>query len=348
MRKKNKPTILEVAKAANVAASTVSRVLNGGYASASVKARVAEVTEQLGYIPSPTARNLKMGRTGIIGLVVGSTQGAWFHQLLTGVEEELLDKRVSVALCSLALTGTYDTSAVEAWITERRVDGIIMIRATERERPLLDDAKKRGIPIVFIAPDHTIEGSHVVRSRNRKAGREVARHLLDLGHRSIAFVGGPESSQDSRDRLLGLRDVMEEAGVELSPRHISAARNYLPQSGIEYAKKWLTLPRAEAPTAVVLGNDEMALGFMGAVQSKGVKVPGEVSVVGFDNILEGELWWPGLTTSSQPARQMGREACRLLFSEMESDEPVQGSLLELEMELVTRQSTAMPALGALG
>ena len=87
----------------------------------------------------------------------------------------------------------------------------------------------------------------------------------------------------------------------------------------------------------------MALGFMGAVQSKGVKVPVDVSVVGFDNILEGELWWPGLTTSSQPGRRMGREACRLLFSEMESDEPIRGSLLELEMELVTRQSTAIPA-----
>lgn len=343
MRKQHKPTISEVAKAANVAASTVSRVLNGGYASATVKARVEEVTEQLGYIPSPTARNLKMGRTGIIGLVVGSTQGAWFHQLLTGVEEELLDKRVSVALCSLALTGTYDTSAVEAWITERRVDGIIMIRATDRERPLLYEAKKRGVPVVFIAPDHPIEGSHVVRSRNREAGREVARHLLDLGHQTIAFVGGPEASQDSRDRLSGLEEVMAEEGVVLAPEHVSASPNYLPQSGIDYAKKWLTLPRSEAPTAVVLGNDEMALGFMGTVQSQGVKVPDDVSVVGFDNILEGELWWPGLTTSSQPARQMGREACRLLFSEMEGDEPVSGSLLELEMRLVKRQSTAQPA-----
>jgi LacI family transcriptional regulator len=301
------------------------------------------VTEQLGYIPSPTARNLKIGRTGIIGLVVGSTQGAWFHQLLTGVEEELLDKRVSVALCSLALTGTYDASAVEAWITERRVDGIIMIRATERERPLLDEAKRRDLPIVFIAPDHTIEGSHVVRSRNREAGREVARHLLDLGHRTIAFVGGPETSQDSRDRLLGLGDVLTEAGVTLQARHVSASRDYLPRSGIDYAKKWLVLPRGEAPTAVVLGNDEMALGFMGTVQSHGVKVPEDVSVVGFDNILEGELWWPGLTTSSQPARKMGREACRLLFSQMESQLPVQGSLRELEMNLVIRQSTSKAA-----
>jgi DNA-binding LacI/PurR family transcriptional regulator len=87
----------------------------------------------------------------------------------------------------------------------------------------------------------------------------------------------------------------------------------------------------------------MALGFMGTVQSQGVKVPEEVSVVGFDNILEGELWWPGLTTSSQPARKMGREACRLLFSEMESELPVQGSLHELEMNLVIRQSTSKAA-----
>lgn len=217
-----------------------------------------------------------------------------------------------------------------------------MIRATERERPLLDEAKNRGIPIVFIAPDHAIEGSHVVRSRNREAGREVARHLLDLGHRSIAFVGGPETSQDSRDRLSGLRDVMVEDGVELTSEHVSVSPNYLPQSGIEYAKKWLALPRPLAPTAVVLANDEMALGFMGTVQSQGVKVPDDVSIVGFDNILEGELWWPGLTTSSQPAREMGREACRLLFSEIEGDAPPRSRLLELDMKLVTRQSTAAP------
>ncbi len=342
MRKKNKPTIAEVAKAANVAASTVSRVLNGGYASAVVKARVEQVTEELGYIPSPTARNLKMGRTGIIGLVVGSTQGAWFHQLLTGVEVELLDKRVSVALCSLALTGTYDPSAVQTWISERRVDGILMIRATERERPLMAEAKMRGIPMVFITPDHAIEGGSVVRARNRLAGQEVGEHLLTLGHRRIAFVGGPESSVDSRERLLGLREALESADAALDPRHVSASQDYLPRSGIDYAKRWLTLSESERPTAVVLGNDEMALGFMGAVQSQGIKVPDDVSVVGFDNILEGELWWPGLTTSSQPARQMGSEACKLLFSEIENDEPAVGDPLELDMQLVVRQSTGAP------
>ncbi len=345
MRKKNKPTIAEVAKAANVATSTVSRVLNGGYASASVKARVEKVTQELGYIPSPTARNLKMGRTGIIGLVVGTTQGAWFHQLLTGVELELQDKRVSVALCSLSLTDTYDSSAVEAWITERRVDGIIMIRATERERPLINEAKKRGMPLVFITPDYAIndDEEHIVRARNRKAGREVAAHLLDLGHTKLAYVGGPKVSLDSQERLIGIREVMSERGLTLEDRHVSAARNYLPQSGIEYTKIWLTLPPSERPTAVVLGNDEMALGFMGAVQAQGIKIPDDVSVVGFDNIVEGELWWPGLTTSSQPARQMGREACRLLLEEIESDDLEIAPPLELEMELVVRQSTSVPA-----
>jgi len=335
---RDKPTISQVAKAAGVAASTVSRVLNGGYASADVKTRVKKITEQLGYFPSPTARNLKIGRTGIVGLVA-ETQGSWFHELLTGVEEELVEKRVSVALCSLRLTGTYDASTVDAWITERRVDGIIFVRATTKERSLVNLAQKMGLPAVFIAPDHTFRSGYTVRAQNRDAARDVAAHLLNLGHQTIAFAGGPEASLDSRDRLQGLRSEMADRGLSLDESHVSFGENYKPESGVSYAKRWLALPRNKAPTAVVLGNDEMALGFMRTVQAEGVRIPEDVSVVGFDGAPEGALYWPGLTTSAQPARKMGRAACKELFIRIEGQDPAEGASLEMAMELTVREST---------
>ncbi len=333
------PTIAEVARSANVAASTVSRVLNGGYASADVKARVERVMNQLGYTPSPTARNLKMGRSGIIGLVVESTRGYWFTEILQGVEEELSDKRISVTLCSLALSGEYDSSSVQAWISERRIDGIIFCRSSREERALVQKAQDAGLPVVFIAPDDTFRRGHAVRARNRDAGRDVAEHLVGLGHKRVAFAGGPRVSLDSRDRLQGLQDGLLESGLKIDERHVTFADNYRPESGMVYAEKWLSLPRDQAPTAVVTGNDSMALGFMRVVQSRGVKVPEDVSVVGFDGVPEGGLWWPGLTSASQPARQMGREACRAVLDWIETRDTPEGTALEMPMELVVREST---------
>jgi LacI family transcriptional regulator len=314
-------------------------VLNGGYASADVKARVEKITQQLGYIPSPTARNLKMGRTGIVGLIVESTQGSWFTEILQGVEEELSDKRLSVALCSLALTGKYDPSAVEAWISERRSDGMIVVRATKQERPLVKLAQKVSLPQVFIGPDYNFRAGYTVRARNREAGQDVGEHLLQLGHRNIAFAGGPEASLDTRDRLQGLSDALSEAGVPLPERNVTFCRDYRPQSGLTYAEEFLSLATSKAPTAVVLGNDEMALGFMRAVQSRGLRIPDDVSVVGFDGTPEGALWWPGLTSSAQPARKMGRAACREVLSRIADKEQTEGSALEMPMELIVREST---------
>src|SRR5262245_50488768 len=125
---KRKTTIVEVAERARVAFSTVSRVLNGGYASAEVRVRVEQAAKDLGYTPSSIARNLKMGRQGCIGVVVESSQSSWFTQVLGGIEEALEEKTVSALLGSLALRGRYDSSTVSRWITERRVDGLIFAR----------------------------------------------------------------------------------------------------------------------------------------------------------------------------------------------------------------------------
>jgi DNA-binding LacI/PurR family transcriptional regulator len=337
-----KPTIRAVAQRAGVSVSTVSRVLNGGYASAPVKARVHAAVRDLGYVPSTTARSLVTGRTGIIGVVVKSSQGPWFTQILGGIEEQLVSSRQSVLLASLALSGRYDASAVSAWIREHRVDGLIFARYTRRERPLLDGATKAGLPVVLIGPDIATRVGFAIRCENRKAGRLVGQHLLALGHRRIAFAGGPHDSLDTRDRLYGLGQAMKEDGLDLAGADVWFGDSYDPESGIAYAELLLRRDPAERPTAVVLGNDAMALGFMRTVLGHGLRIPKDLSVAGFDGIPDGALYWPGLTTVIQPTRTMGSTACRALLERIADPEQDRPVTVKYDVELAIRESTGAP------
>lgn len=336
---RKRATIAEVAKAAGVAASTVSRVINGGYASAEVRARVEKSIRELRYTPSPTARNLKMGRTGIVGVVVESSQGAWFNQLLGGIEERLVENHASVAVCSLKQHGRYDHTVVRSWVSERRVDALIFARAGRAERALVTAATRMEIPVAFIVPDETFKLGYTFRTLNRPAGEAVAGHLAELGHKNIAFAGGPKDSIDTQDRLQGLRDGLAAHGMTLPDELVRFGPDYTSASGMAYAEEWLSFTKSRAPTAVVLGNDSMALGFMRTVQQNDVRVPHDVSVVGFDGIPEGALWWPGLTTAEQRTREMGAAACESLLKRLE--DPALGECVthEFPTALRIREST---------
>ncbi len=334
-----RPTISTVARSAGVAISTVSRVLNGGYASEAARERVRQVIEQLGYFPSPTARNLSLGRRGTIGVVVETSYGPWFTQLLTGIEEELSERHLSLMLASLALRGRYDATTVSTWIRERRVDGLIFARLFRRERPLLQAAAEADLPFVAIGPDEPISQGHVVRCDNYSAGVLVAEHLAALGHTRVAFAGGPRDSRDTEDRLRGLREGLEARGAQIRTEWVSFCRSYDPEAGEEYAQ--LFLKRRPTVTAVVLGNDALALAFMRALLQRGVIIPRDLSVVGFDGVPEGARMLPALTTVAQPMRLMGREACRRLLGEIDAPGAEQPTTIEYRMELIVRESTGV-------
>lgn len=330
--------IAEVARHAKVSKSTVSRVINGGYASAEVRARVAKVIQKLGYAPWTTARNFSLGRAGCFGLVVFDTQSEWITQILGGIEEELTAKHTSLLVGSLVLRGTYDSSTVSSWIRERRVDGLIFACTGRREKPLIEAARKAHVAIALIAPDESFRGTTVLRSDNIGVGRDIAQHLYELGHRRIAFVGGPEESLDSRERGEGLEIALAAYKIKLP----AASKQFMPRyhidEGVSYAQRWLKLPRGRAPTAVVLANDAMSLGFMRTLQAQGISIPKEVSVVGFDDIPAAGLYWPGLTTVRQEMRIMGSHACRVLMAALDSQK-LDGPAVEFPMKLIVRQST---------
>jgi LacI family transcriptional regulator len=337
---KDKPTIRVVAERAKVAVSTVSRVLNGGYASAAAKGRVQLAIQELGYAPSITAQSLVTGRAGCIGVVASTTQSTWFSQILAGIEEQLADSRQSVLLASLLLNGRYDSSTVAAWISEHRVDGLIFIRYTRREHGLFTAAAAAGLPVVLIGPDIKAPASCIVRCNNVDAGRLVGEHLIGLGHVRVAFAGGPRDSIDTRDRHRGLSQALIDAQLELPDQRVWFGPHYGSEAGVEYAHSFLALPPRARPSAVVMGNDAMALGFMRTVLQQGVKVPDDVSVVGFDGIPEGGLYWPGLTSVLQPVHRMGASGCRALLEVMQNPDLERTADVQYGVELILRESTA--------
>jgi DNA-binding LacI/PurR family transcriptional regulator len=338
--KSKKPTIANVAERAGVAVSTVSRFLNGHYVSAGVRERLSTVIADLGYSRSWTARNLSLGRRGSVGVIVDSSEDPWFVQLLLGVEEELVSRDCSLMLSSLDLLGRYDPARVLDWISGHRVDGLIVAKSQRRDRPILRAAIDAHLPVVAVVPDETATDIPVLQCNNIEAGALVAEHLAGLGHTRIAFAGGPPHSTDSKHRLRGLREGLEARGIRLDAGCVYSCGGWELEAGAAFAETLLGEPLGV--TAVVCANDALALGFLRVAHERGVRVPHDISVVGFDGLPLGALTWPSLTTVAQPMREMGRVAIRRLFDAI--DDPGRIERIQFRMHLLARESTG-PAPG---
>ncbi len=317
-------------------------MLNGGRVSAASRERVHRAVSELGYSPSVAAQSLVTRRVGCVGLVAQSSQSPWFGQILAGIEEALANSRSSVLLTSMMAGQGYDPSVVEQWIRTRRVDGLLIVSYGERDVPLLQAAQAAGLPVALIAPELPEQADLAVRSDNVDAGRLAASHLLELGHRQFAFAGGPRSSADTRNRLRGFEERLAEEGVQLPPEGRWYAQAYGWEGGAAFGREFLSRPRSQWPTAVVAGNDPAALGFIRTLLAAGVSVPGDVSVVGFDGTPDGEQFFPGLTTVSQPTRQMAEHACRGLLGIVGAAAAVERKDREYPVELLVRESTSAP------
>jgi len=331
-----KPTIAVVAAQAGVAVSTVSRFLNGHYVSPEVRARLAQVIETLGYSRSWTARNLSLGRRGSIGVVVDSIEDPWFVQVLLGIEEELASRDSSLMLASLELLGRYDPALVFGWIREHRIDGMILAKTQRRDRPIVHASLQAKLPVVVVAPDERLPDVQVLNCNNVEAGGMIADHLADLGHTRIAFAGGPAHSLDSRHRLRGLREGLARRRLRLDPSLIYSCGGWAIETGTTFARSLLGRPLPM--TAIVFANDALALGFLRVAHERGVRVPQDVSVAGFDGLTLGALSWPSLTTVAQPIRDMGRVACRRLFEAIAA--PGKVEQIQFRMTLLPRESSA--------
>jgi len=280
------------------------------------------------------------------GFVAFDPRNDWAAEILSGAEDEVASRRLSLLVCGLrSRQPEAGEATIRSWFRERRVAGVIFAGPRPREWELMQLARRAGVGVAVVGPNAPFPGCIIMRSDNLSAGWSIARHLHELSHRRVALIGGPPESQDSRERARGLSLGLSAHRIEVVASHSFAVSRYHANEGAQYGDRWLATPRARAPTAVVLANDAMALGFMRRVQAKGVSIPEDVSVIGFDDAPIASQVFPGLTTARQEMRRMGAEASIALAGIFRGDLP-QRLISTFPMPLVVRQSTGPAPSGA--
>lgn len=323
-----------MAAAAGVSVATVSKVINGRYGvAAATLAKVQAVIDELGYESSLVARSLRSLRTNVIGILVADIE-PFSAELLKGAASAIRARGYELIVYSGSGHGK-DRSGWERRYISRLggtlTDGIILVTPTVVDVEVDDTA-----PLVAIDPHTGPSSLPSVHGDNLAGAMTATGHLLGLGHRRIGFLAGRPDLESARQREQGYRDALAAAGIVVDDDLIRVG-DYELESSEEPARQLLTLD--DRPTAVFAANDLSAIQTMRVARSLGLDVPGDVSVVGFDNIPESALVEPPLTTIDQSIQEMGRQAVELLIDLIEgtTDRPQQ---ITLPTRLVVRQSTA--------
>lgn len=334
------PTIEDVAQRAGVSAATVSHVINGTrFVREETRARVVAAMEALGYRPNALARSLRRNTTHTLGVIVPDNSSHFFAEMAHSIEEESWRREYSVMLCNSQGDAEKEAAYIEV-LLQRHVDGVVLVAAGESHEHLHRLVARR-IPVVAIGyaiPELEIDA---VLVGNVHGGLLATQHLLNLGHRHIACITGPAGAIPSLDRVAGYRQALSEGQAELYEPWIVEG-DFSFESGYQAAQRLLALP--ERPTAIFACNDSMAIGAMLAVSEAGLRVPDDLSVVGFDNISIAAYTNPRLTTVEQPHRQMAAVAAALLAERIADwNRPAQRVLVDTT--LIVRSSSAPAPLG---
>jgi LacI family transcriptional regulator len=337
MKKREKYTMKDVARLAGVSTSTVSAVVNQNVpVSPERKERVLRAMAALHYQPDEIARSLKKGRTKAIGVVVPDITNAFYPEVVRGVEEAAFARGYAVFLCDSQEDASRENDHLLA-LFSRRVDGVLL--ACCNDSIAYETTLELHVPCVFMdrLPASKAEGT--VSTDNVEAGSMAARHLLDLGHQRIAMIVGRLSLSPHRDRLEGFRKAMQEANLPIRDEYLVQGDVQI-ESGVDAARQLLRLEAR--PSAVIASNSKLLLGLLQAFDEEKVKVPQQISVVGFDDYAWNKYLSPSITTVAQPTFEMGRQAFGLLLQLMNRDEMTESTSrhLRLGAELRVRQSTA--------
>jgi DNA-binding LacI/PurR family transcriptional regulator len=332
-------TIKDIARIAEVSHSTVSRALrNSPLANAETAATIRRIAQEQGYAVSAAARSLVTKRTHSIGVVVTSIADPFVGEVFIGIEDVTQARGYSLLLANCHADPTRELRAVRL-LREHRVDGIL-VSASRVGALYMRLLAKINVPVVLINNEHPGEFIFSVTIDNVNAARDATRHLVDLGHRRIGYIGNQFGLQADTDRFAGYRQVLEEADIGFQPELVTHG-NGKPEGGMHGMERLLALP--ERPTAVFCYDDMGAIGAMRAAREHGMRVPDDLSIVGLDDLFLASYTDPPLTTIQQPKEYMGRLAAEILLDLLSGGKPQ--SHVTLPGKLIVRQSTA-PAPGA--
>ena len=323
------PTIHDVAREAGASIATVSRALNGGVVSPAARARIERAVAQLGYRRNDVARGLVTGRSGLVGVIVPDLIGPLYAQMARGIEDELEARGMHAMVVTDHREPDAERRAVEM-LRARQVDGLVLIGSSLPEGELR--AAAGDVPLALVqreGPETTIPE---VRLDDAAGVQAVVGHLIALGHRRIAHLSG--TRRDGVERRDAFIAAVRAAGLEPGPVIES---DFSEDGGAAATPALLADPEV---TAVFCGNDRMAVGLLHAAANRGVTVPHDLSVVGFDDLTWARYLTPSLTTVRQPGRELGRDAARLVLA------PPDGGAAKPRLrtpELIVRSSTAPPS-----
>ncbi len=331
-------TIIDVAHEAGVSYSTVSRVINNYvHVKPETREKVLGAMTRLGYVVNQQARSLRGGRSQVVGLLVPDVGNSYVGDVIRGVDAELAANRYDLMLYTTHRQKTKESIYV-ATITRGLADGLLLLLPTNVEG-YMNSLQQQQIPHVLIdyqAVDHKYTST--VQCTNFEGAYEATSYLIDLGHRRIAYIIGLQEMQCSVDRLAGYRTALEDHGIEYDMELVHAGDFFRPE-GYEAARRFLALN--QPPTAIFAANDLSAFGVMEAVRNCGLSMPDQISLIGFDDVLEAQQVHPSLTTVRQPLEEMGRVAARILLKRLNNPD-LPGERVELLTELVIRNSCAPP------
>jgi len=335
-----KPTIYDVAQAAGVSIATVSKVINGtGRISDKTRKHVTDIMQQLKYQPSMVASALTGKRTYTVGLTLPDLANPFFAEIARAVEDRGHEYGFNVFICS---TDNDQEREIKYFtlLTQKRVDGVIVATRTEKDL-FLKKLFQQHIPIAIITGEMPALAVDTVMVDDYLGGYQAGKHLIELGHRRIAVLAEDAGALSNRERIRGCHQALAAAGIQPDEQLVEVG-GFTVGGGKEATSRLLEL--AEPPTAIFACNDLLAIGAIQAARERGMQLPQQLSVVGFDNTILATIIDPPLTTIAQPIQEIGRQAMDLLVQEIKGEKSAKQRVV-LMPELVVRGSTAEALAG---
>jgi LacI family transcriptional regulator len=325
-----------VAKLANVSIATVSRTINHiPTVNPKMAKRVGEAIRELNYFPNTQARALVSGRSRLLGLIVSEITNPFFPELIQGFEEVAVENGYEILIGST----NYDPERMKSCIrrmVERNAEGVA-IMTFGIEQPLLDQLADRKIPLVFVDVAPNRPGMSVLRVDYHHGIRQAVQHLAALGHRSIAFVAGPLRLHSAQSRLVAFKKALQECGIPVNEKLIVEGDHTM-EGGMNAAER-LTAQK-NLPTAIMCSNDMLAIGVLHRLSRLGLRVPDDVSVIGFDDIHMSAMMIPPLTSIQMSRSDLARAAVGALRAHVEETSPKRE--YKIDTHLIVRESTGFP------
>ena len=330
-------SVKDVAARAGVSLGTVSNVLNRpDRVSPETRARVEQAMRDLGFVRNESARQLRAGRSRTLAYVLLDARNPFFTDVAEGAERTAEAAGLSLFLCNSDNRPSREQDYL-AHLVEQRVQGIL-VTPVDAQSPALDDVRRNGTPVVIVDRTRSDDTFCSVAVDDELGGRLAVEHLVEQGHTRVAFIGGPDTIGQVRDRLEGARKAWADAGLPPEQLVVVPTEALTVVEGRSAGERVMGLGRSRRPTAAFCANDLLALGLLQQLSTSGLSVPGDLAIVGYDDIEYASAAAVPLTSVRQPRQELGRRAAELVLDEAEDPEHVHQQVV-FTPELVARRST---------